>query len=382
MNYTDTEINRAMSKAKIHLMSSAGAAFLAHCTLSMEHVWDNSVQTAATDGWKCYYNVDFFMKQRPAQRVGLILHEVMHPAMFHFERVGSRNFDAWNEAGDHVNNLFILEAGYELPDGALADRQFRGMTVEQVYDHIMKNGGPKLDPKWKDMKPKPGKGQKKIANDKAMKQHWDNILLSADAVNKAQKAKAGKVPGGLQIYIDGLLKPEILWHRILARFMNKFKKTNYTMRKPNRRYRPQFLLPSQFSEAICDITVAVDTSGSVTNKQFHHFVSETAAIIRNLRPDNLHFIQFDTKIKGEPAVLRDLRDLQQVKFTGRGGTRIDPVMAYAKKKKPSVLIIFSDGEFTSPSIDPKVPVLWITHKNPDFTAPFGKVIHYKFKEAA
>ena len=69
-----------------------------------------------------------------------------------------------------------------------------------------------------------------------------------------------------------------------------------------------------------------------------------------------------------------------VVFHGRGGTKIDPVMEWAKENKPDWLIVFTDGCFSAPTINPKVPVIWNIHGNKGWTAPFGKVIHIEFDE--
>lgn len=355
------------------------AAFFAHCVMSMTHEFDETVPTAATDGKGCFYNTDFFMKLTPEERMGLVLHETMHPAMLHFERQGTRDGGQWNIAGDYSINDFILGAGFKLPDGALYDKKYTGWTVEKIFNDVVQNKM-KMPEQLKDMRPPdPGPGNKQAQDE--LKAHWDDILIQAAQVSKMRGDKPGAIPGAVQMYIDSLLNPEVPWHRVLASFMTRMLKTDYTFRKPNRRYRPRFILPSQFSEAVCDITVAVDTSGSVRPDQFHHFVSETAAIIKNMRPQNLHFMCFDTSVKTVDT-LKDLRDLHKVKFTGRGGTKIDPVMEYAKKEKPSVMIVFTDGHYTPPKVNPKVPVLWVVNDNQTFKAPFGKHIKYTFKEAA
>jgi len=69
----------------------------------------------------------------------------------------------------------------------------------------------------------------------------------------------------------------------------------------------------------------------------------------------------------------------RIDFRGRGGTAIDPVMEWGQKNKPDVLVVFTDGYFRPASFDPGVPVIWIIHDNPKWTAPFGKVIHYTIK---
>jgi predicted metal-dependent peptidase len=132
---------------------------------------------------------------------------------------------------------------------------------------------------------------------------------------------------------------------------------------------------------LADVAVSVDASSSVTDKQFNYFVSNTAYILEQFRPAKILFTQFTTYIKTDDVVT-SLRGLKKINFDGRGGTRIDPIMEWARTKKPALQIIFTDGHFTAPSFNPGVPVVWIINDNPGFTAKFGKVIHFSFDNVA
>ena len=70
------EADKAMSKAKITLMASDETVFYVTVMLSLEHIWDDTMPTAYTDGRVCGYNPEFFMNYCNAdERVGLVLHE-------------------------------------------------------------------------------------------------------------------------------------------------------------------------------------------------------------------------------------------------------------------------------------------------------------------
>jgi hypothetical protein len=128
------EANAALSKAKLQLMSSPEAVFFSVVMLSLQHIWDETQPTAYTNGRLCGYNPSFFMRCTPRERVGLILHETLHVALLHICRALS--FDSpmkFNMAADYVINLIIIDAGFELPPGALIDEQYRDMSVEEVY---------------------------------------------------------------------------------------------------------------------------------------------------------------------------------------------------------------------------------------------------------
>ena len=94
-----------------------------------------------------------------------------------------------------------------------------------------------------------------------------------------------------------------------------------------------------------------------------------------LNPKYIEFSLFDTSIRSTDRV-HNLIELQRVKFSGRGGTLIEPVFNHINETKPKFSIIFTDGEFGIPETKVKTPILWIIYNNPTFKAPFGKVVHY------
>jgi predicted metal-dependent peptidase len=100
--------------------------------------------------------------------------------------------------------------------------------------------------------------------------------------------------------------------------------------------------------------------------------------MRMMKPKQILFGQFDTEIKSVEKI-NDLRDMSKIQFTGRGGTCIEPVIEWANKNKPQLLMVFSDGDFNFPEVQTKVPTIWLVYNNPNFTAPFGKVIHYEIQ---
>ena len=120
----------------------------------------------------------------------------------------------------------------------------------------------------------------------------------------------------------------------------------------------------------------ITTSGSVSDSEFNRFVTETASILRMMKPEKITVVQFDTSIKSTDDV-RNVQDLMGIQFTGRGGTRIDPVIEWANKTKPQLLLLFSDGRFRFSNQKANSKTLWLIHDNPKFEAPFGKVIHYE-----
>lgn len=362
----------ALSKAKIHLMSKADSVFFTTLCFSMQHVWTDRVPTAACDGKKIYWNPQFFMSlANKEEQVFLMLHETMHSAYLHMDpvRTNGRCPDRWNIACDHVINLQLIARGFTMPSGknqGVADKRFEGMSAEQVYALLPDNPG---KPNMADLESPEGDIEQ-------VRSDMQDALVRASIQSKMAQDKPGTIPGEIEIFLNKLLNPKLPWYRILQQYLQSFAKNDYTFKKPNRRFFPRYHLPSLYSEALIDLAIAVDTSGSVTDADFLRFVSETHGILKMMKPKKITLVQFDTDIKSVDEVT-NIQELMRVKFSGRGGTNVMPVIQWANVIKPQLLLVFSDGDFRFYGLETKVKTLWLIHENPNFTAPFGKVIHYE-----
>lgn len=381
---------KALDKAKITLMTKADTAFFTTVCFSLKHVWDESTPTAATDGLSLLCNPDFFMSLNKEEQVFLLLHEVGHVIFSHMTRRGARDPRVWNYAGDYVINAMLIERGFKMPEGGLYDKRFNEMSTDQVYDILIKEN-PKTEDRHMDIleggsagtgdDKKGGSGPAQSDVEKAaaaadLQNKIEDILVRAAVQSRMQGDKPGTIPGSIQIFLDKLLNPKLPWQSILRKYMNNMNKVDYSWRRPNRRYFPDHHLPSLYSEALVDIAVAVDTSGSVSDKEFHRFVSEVGSIFKSHKPKKITLIQFDTSLKAINEV-RSLDELKALKFTGRGGTIIKPVIDWVHENKPQLMMIFSDGGFNHYNQPVKSPLLWMIHNNHKFAAPYGKVIHYE-----
>ncbi len=356
---------QALNKAKINLMSRADSAFFTTVCFSLKFMWDETIPTAATNGTAIKINSKFFMSLNPEERVFLLIHESMHVAYLHMDRLQTRDPAKFNVAADHVINLMLIERGFQMPKVGLADPIYKGMSTEEVYNLL-----PAQDPSKTDMDIQPSD----IPSEE-LEQAVQDILVRASIQSKMQNDKAGSIPGEIQIFLDKLLDPKLPWNRILQKFLHSMSKNDYTFRKPNRRYFPDHYLPSLYSEKLTNLAIAVDTSGSVSDTDFLRFISEIHCILRMMKPDKITLIQFDTGIK-EVSQVRSVQELSKVAFSGRGGTRIEPVLQWANENKPQALLVFTDGHFRFSNEDTKTKTIWLIHDNKKFVAPFGKTIHY------
>lgn len=370
MTYSTEELNDAKSRAMIGLMATPDASFFTTLAFNMKYVWNENIPTACTDGTTIEFNPQWFMALTPPQRVGLLVHESCHVAYLHAERLDGRDHKKFNIAADHVINLQILDRGFQLPPNGYHDKQYVGMDTETVYGLL-----PNMDQvpfPMQDLKPATTQTPEQV------RAEVEEILVRAAIQSKLDGDRPGTIPGELQLFLDGLLKPKLPWNRILQKWVQNLCKSDYTFRKPNRRFFPQHYLPTLFNEKLIDLVIAVDASASVSDAEFHQMVTEVASIFKMMKPDNITLIQFDMGIRSVTK-LKSIRDLLQCVFTGRGGTDISELVTWVNEKKPKLTLVFTDGNFRFYNAEVKTPLTWLIHNNKGFTAPYGKVIHYELK---
>lgn len=378
MNQLDLA-KKALDKAKVQLMSRSDTAFFTTVCFSLRMSWTDQIRTADVDGKDMRFNPMFFMSLTPEGQLFLLLHETLHVVFQHMLRAGTRNHKKWNDACDYVINLLLVQRGYQMPEGGLLDHNFAGMSADQIYNLLP--DPPPPPPSGGGGIPMPGdfgsdiRTDSPAAGDPELESDIANILVRAAIQSKMANDKPGTIPMEVELYLDKLLNPKLPWNRILQKFMNSFSKNDYSWKKPNRRFFPDHHLPSMYSNNLIDLAAAVDISGSVSDDDFKQTISDVHAVVKQFKPRKLTLVQFDTQLKHVDRI-HSTQELRQVKFHGRGGTRIEPVLAWAKENKPQLLLIFSDGFFRTSYDNPGIPVVWLIHNNPRFTAPFGKVIHY------
>ena len=176
--------------------------------------------------------------------------------------------------------------------------------------------------------------------------------------------------------INKLLNPVIPWETLLDNFLSTKIKEDYSWSKPNRRFYPDMYLPSQESEGLGNITIAIDTSGSIEDNQLNSILSEIAFIKDKFKPKELTILDCDWEIHNIHKV-DESTDILSLKFSGGGGTQLSPVFEYCDKQPPEALIYFTDLHARQITEEPEYPVLWICYSNHE-EAPIGTTIYTEF----
>jgi predicted metal-dependent peptidase len=377
------------------------STFLATLYCSLTQRWDESIPTACVTGnMDLIINPTWFATLSDRMRETLLGHELWHIGFMHVDpaRVGDRCPDVWNAACDHAINLMMKEHGFHFdnyPPGhshagqmmGLADPRFIGMSAEEIYEILIKEGGKPFLPFGNDFQPGstvPNPDGSSPGNDGQMQpltpQQLANItaaVVRAATLSRMNSREAGSLPGALVTMIDKLLNPRLPWESLLRRWLTERSAYGSSWRKPSRRFHEIYMPGRTGQEGLAHLRWYLDTSGSVTDAQLKVYNSEVAGAKNTHNPELMTVTSFDTELRDTWAFTED-QNIMGLEFHGRGGTNLEDVMADIRKHRPSAAIIISDLCVDIPK-NPGIPILWICVDNPKKRVPYGTIVHLDSK---
>jgi len=358
----------------------------------------NWCRTTATDARAFYYNPQWIDSLSAAQVQFALAHEALHCALGHFARRGHRIQRKWDMACDLAINPLLVDEGLLPPAEAFVLDVYRGMAAEEIYPCIDDNDNESEmmdDHLWDGDEGGEGGGQGeqkvgagRTAEDEGnvpppppltpkekeqLKQQWQRHLAAA-----AQRAReAGKLSGQLARLTEVALAAQVSWRALLAQYLSQAARDDYTWQRPSRRNdgkSGEVIWPSLRSHS-GDIHVAIDVSGSVTEKDLAEFLGELNAL-KGTAPVRITLFACDSGLAaGAPWTFEPWDELRLPKqFAGGGGTSFAPVFEWIERhgQQPDTLIYFTDAEGDFPKDAPNYPVLWLVKgKAP---VPFGRRI--------
>ena len=307
----------------------------------------------------------------------LYAHTLMHIVLKHAYRRETRELSLWNQACDLViNNILnnFKDIGVR-PDDEILDLDLADKCVEEVYEILSTQE--EQEPNQDSQEEKSKENQAKVApNPKGDKKAYiyDSSKEDLDEVNDA-KTKQGeqeKLDGiiiqaltianrtsqqyeGMQIEIEQLIHPQVSLQDILKEYLisSLFEKQS-SFARPNRRYIHQGLyLPGyKKSDEFIEISIALDSSSSVTLEEYKSFLGVIEDICQGFYEYKITIIPFDKYVKEEYIITFDslnplITDALLIPKSD-GGTDFDAVLRYLKTtdmRSQNLLMVLSDGEF-------------------------------------
>ena len=351
---------------------------------------DKSIDTAATDGKKIMVNENFLASLKSSEQNALLLHEVLHMALLHVTRRGQRDGYVWNIAADIVvNDLIIRNTKFKLPQGAIIEKRYKDKSVEHIYEDLLKKNKYKkikFESSMIDILDKQQEGEDQDASDKKLTEaeieevesFWRDkleVLKNADQFDSKNNGQ-GSIPGGMGIEIESILEPEVDWRHALWKYVGK---TPADFDDLDRRFFYRGLyLEGLLTEAL-EVSVCIDTSGSVSDTLLEQFLAELKGILRSYPHVKCDLFYGDTELFG-PYPIQTIEETP--KAMGRGGTSFRPFFKYLQNNQNNLMgahkvsIYFTDGYGDFPSKEPEDPTMWLVCKDglESKEFPFGEVV--------
>lgn len=396
--------NRRMAKINISIMrEDKFALWSGFLSLGTITILDKKF-TARTNGIDEEYSLSFIETLTDKELAFVRLHEMLHKAFKHlkiYRKLYKEDAECANKACDYLINYLLWEADQQakviaLPKIALFDAKYKGLNSKQIYDLLRKQ---------KQQQQSQGQGQGQAQGEPSLDEHmWDEAEGMSDADKKKieervdaairqgiiahNKKNKGKEAGGMYRTLQEMLMPQVDWREQLREFIKQAcpDKTKTSWRKINRRMLEfDLYLPVLIGEQMKDLVVAVDTSGSIGDKELGAFLSEIKSICEEIRPSNLHLLYWDTRIANHEQYTESNLDLltTSTRPKGGGGTTPSCIAKYMKEKHidAELCIVFTDGhvgaDWGGPADNWISPVLWAISDNETAVPAFGSAVYIK-----
>lgn len=312
-----------------------------------------------------YINPDFWFGMTQDQKYGVCKHEMLHLCYMHLVTGSSYpNHKLDNIATDYEINQYINPK--HLPKGcvdaefikqvfkiSLPDKQGRAVYYKELQKVLPKDFDQcdlgEAEHFWEEF-------NKLSEADKAVVGNQIGWLMEHTS-EQLEKLKPGSTPGEIAALIK-LKKepPRFDWKRFIRLWVGNSQEV-YTK---STRFKPNPFFPGTPSSKIKlkqNILCAIDTSGSVSEKELEEFMSE----IYNLWKfgHTITILCADTTIY-DPYIYKGQTD---IKIHGRGGTYFTPVIEWFNNHKEySAMLYFTDGYAELPPNTTR-PMMWIISSN-------------------
>ena len=414
-----------IKKAHMTMFKHPETALYSGVMLMGESAVVDDCPTAYTDGINKRYGRAFLERilEEPKVR-GLVLHENLHVALKQVAfGIGmfKENRKMANLAADFVVNDIIVnikgtvtgtsEPLVLLPDGGVYDPMFHDWSMREVYNYLKQHAKPKRGSGGGGNKT-PSEGEPQDSGGNGEPQDFDSVEVNGktydlssldehdfadigdlphdkikeinDEIDRALREGgilAGRMGGKMPRAITDLLTPKVDWKEALREFISSSVrgKDEYTWRRMNKRHMANDIyLPSMDNETLGEVIVAIDTSGSIGEKQLAEFASELVSICDVAPPERVRIIWWDAEVAGTQEFTDNYAGIASaLRPQGGGGTNVSCVSEYINKHKLNAdcVVVFTDG-YVEDNVKWNIssPTLWMVTASKSFEPPSGRKI--------
>ncbi len=355
---------------------------------------DEWCSTAATDGQTFYYNSRFIMMLKPKEVEFLVAHEVLHVVYDHMGRRNHRDPQIWNIADDYAVNADLKRhkvGQFITTVPCLYEQKYDGKPAEEIYDDLMKNVQKiniddlvdQLLDDHMDGDESDDDGDGKSKRPKMSQEERDRIRqeVKQAITSAAQTSEAGSLPAGVERLVRNVTDPQMPWRELIQTNLTSAIRTDYSWMRPSRRgWHMDAVMPGMTPGEEIDVVVALDMSGSISDKQAQAFLGEISGMMAAFDGYKVHVFCFDTDTYNPQDFTSENMDtIDTYEPQGGGGTDFDVIFDYLKGvgNVPKRLIVFTDGYPCGSWGDPDYcDTTWIIHGDKDPHPPFGQFALY------
>lgn len=366
---------------------------------------DPSTETAHTNGREIAWNPAFVESLTDEELRFVLLHETLHCAHQHMWRLPAD--ERGNEAGDHEINLTLQEIqGISMPEGGLADPQYRGLACEDILGKLPEpedgdgggegEGGGGASGSGSGGEGKPGKGkpdptgsfgppaadpsgdgqgdpQAEARASQDLRDAWDGAVIQA--AQAAQALGIGSIPGDLQRILDRIRHQSVDWRREMSDFVkDAMSSRNDWARSSRRMATAPVIYPRKRVDELGKVIFVRDTSGSISDSVCAAYSALITECIQETGCTGL-LMDADTRIQQEV----ELDGFTECPLTakGGGGTDFRPVFDRADEMiamgdHVAGIVYLTDLYGPAPKTS-EIPTLWLSTSK-GRGAPFGRVV--------
>lgn len=339
----------------------------------MRFVETTAIPTMAVDYLgNIYVNVAWARTLTPRYRVGVCMHETLHPLLCHDARRDGREPVRWNRAGDRAINQFLRLCGIGLPPDALYPGAGQeDWTAEQFYETepepptvtiIVPTAGCGM------IEPQPGApgtgvhgdperhpgvtvsvdgaGNLQITVDEETAQELVRRL--GDAAVQARLLAQGTEAGAALAQLVEPPEPRVDWTTILRNGLGEAAATadreDVTWSRRSRRSGVDGAQLPGWQAFQVRAAVVIDTSGSMSDEDVAEAVGHTVAIGLATK-SKLFLVVHDAVVQWAGWLEGDLAPQLPAKMLGRGGTAFEPAYARIAEEHAQfdIMIHLTDG---------------------------------------
>jgi len=391
-SHQEGDVMEQMSKgrreiAKARSMVVQQQSFFGPLVLQQNVIETTAVKTTATDGDNFYFNPEWAATERPEYLRFAVAANGMTAGLRHPWRAAGRDPKKWNIASDAVVNIVLADSGFQIPQSAKYNPNYKGLSAEQIYALLEREeqeekkeqqqgnspGGnaPPDDGDGDGQAPDYGGGGSiidapKTSKSKESEGRWQSRVLQAGEMARSR----GTLPGEIDRLLAGMRKPSADWRELLWRYLTAPAGDDQSWSRVNRRFVAQGLyLPGMYSEGSGSLALIVDASGSMPQKALDQSLAEIRAIAESLDAE-LDVIVHDV---GVVAFYEAVQPNQEIKVIAGGGTSFVHAAEWVARKDYHAAVWFTDlyvGETDmAAACKLTMPLVWM-----DYAPYAGKVV--------